>query len=271
MAVLDPSASDHPGKQHRPDDRFRGRNAVGDHVRPSRPGDGRLVDGFPYWLSVAVIGIGGILGVMYSVPLRRALVTGTDLPYPEGVAAAEVLKVGAGIGGAEENRRGLVMIVWSSIASAGYSLLPDGLSPRMPRRASASARARRGLGQPFDGADRRRPLVGLAVGIAMFVGLVISWAYLVPHYTRSRERSRRHRPRRFRRRRVRQQGPFHRRRDDRRRRDLDFAQDHRPDRRAESAARSPQTASARPGAAKRCRSPSATSRSASSPPPSSSR
>ena len=71
--------------------------------------------GFPYWLSVAVIGIGGILGVMYSVPLRRALVTGTDLPYPEGVAAAEVLKVGAGVGGAEENRRGLVMIVWSSI------------------------------------------------------------------------------------------------------------------------------------------------------------
>jgi putative OPT family oligopeptide transporter len=57
--------------------------------------------GFPYWLSVAVIGIGGILGVMYSVPLRRALVTGTDLPYPEGVAAAEVLKVGSGVGGAD--------------------------------------------------------------------------------------------------------------------------------------------------------------------------
>src|SRR6187401_398469 len=79
--------------------------------------------GFPYWLSVAVIGIGGILGVMYSVPLRRALVTGSDLPYPEGVAAAEVLKVGTGVGGAEENRRGLLMIVWSSIASAGFSLL----------------------------------------------------------------------------------------------------------------------------------------------------
>ena len=55
--------------------------------------------GFPYWLSVAVIAIGGILGVMYSVPLRRALVTGTDLPFPEGVAAAEVLKVGTGAGG----------------------------------------------------------------------------------------------------------------------------------------------------------------------------
>ena len=55
---------------------------------------------FPYWLSVAVIGLGGILGVMYSVPLRRALVTGSDLPYPEGLAAAEVLKVGSGVGGA---------------------------------------------------------------------------------------------------------------------------------------------------------------------------
>src|ERR687890_1498491 len=77
--------------------------------------------GFPYWLSVAVIAIGGILGVMYSVPLRRAMVTGTDLPYPEGVAAAEVLKVGAGVGGEEENRRGLKMIIMSSVVSAGYA------------------------------------------------------------------------------------------------------------------------------------------------------
>ena len=57
--------------------------------------------GFPYWTTVAVCVIGGTLGVMYSVPLRRALVTGSDLPYPEGVAAAEVLKVGE----ATERRR----------------------------------------------------------------------------------------------------------------------------------------------------------------------
>jgi putative OPT family oligopeptide transporter len=43
--------------------------------------------GFPYGTTVAVCVIGGTLGVMYSVPLRRALVTGSDLPYPEGVAA----------------------------------------------------------------------------------------------------------------------------------------------------------------------------------------
>lgn len=51
--------------------------------------------GFPYWTTVAVCITGGVLGVMFSVPLRRALVTGSDLPYPEGVAAAEVLKVGS--------------------------------------------------------------------------------------------------------------------------------------------------------------------------------
>ena len=50
--------------------------------------------GFPYWLSVAVIAIGGILGVMYSVPLRRALIVDQGLAFPEGKAAAEVLKTG---------------------------------------------------------------------------------------------------------------------------------------------------------------------------------
>ena len=42
--------------------------------------------GFPYWASFLICALGGILGVMYSIPLRRALVTQSDLPYPEGVA-----------------------------------------------------------------------------------------------------------------------------------------------------------------------------------------
>ena len=42
--------------------------------------------GFPYWTTVAVTAIGGILGVMFSVPLRRALVVDMPLPYPEGAA-----------------------------------------------------------------------------------------------------------------------------------------------------------------------------------------
>src|SRR5215210_2577743 len=51
--------------------------------------------GFPYWITAAVTAVGGILGVMFSVPLRRALVVDSPLPYPEGRAAAEVLQVGS--------------------------------------------------------------------------------------------------------------------------------------------------------------------------------
>ena len=68
--------------------------------------------GFPFGESFGICVIGGVLGVMYSVPLRRALVTGSDLPYPEGVAAAEVLKVGTGAGtAAERNRAGLLALL----------------------------------------------------------------------------------------------------------------------------------------------------------------
>ena len=141
--------------------------------------------GFPYWLSVAVIGIGGILGVMYSVPLRRALVTGTDLPYPEGVAAAEVLKVGSGVGGAEENRRGLALIGGSTLVAAAYfmiaktRLLTDTAS-RIFRVGSGASGMSASLSMALIGVGH---LVGVAVGLAMVIGLIISWAFIVPHWT----------------------------------------------------------------------------------------
>ena len=141
--------------------------------------------GFPFWLSVAVIGLGGILGVMYSVPLRRALVTGSDLPYPEGVAAAEVLKVGAGVGGVEENKRGLAAIMLSSLVSAAYAILAQTkivaaeAARSFPFGAGATT-ATTSLSMALIGVGH---LVGLAVGIAMFVGLLISWFVLVPWQT----------------------------------------------------------------------------------------
>ena len=50
---------------------------------------------FPFWISFWICALGGILGVMYSIPLRRALVTTSDLPYPEGVACAKCSRSGA--------------------------------------------------------------------------------------------------------------------------------------------------------------------------------
>lgn len=141
--------------------------------------------GFPYWITVAVCAVGGILGVMYSIPLRRALVTGSDLPYPEGVAAAEVLKVGERTEGAEDNRTGLRVITFGALVSAAFALLAN----LKVLANSITAYFRVGAGGSMFGASLSFALigvghlVGMTVGIAMLVGLVISFGILLPFRT----------------------------------------------------------------------------------------
>src|SRR6202171_1970594 len=84
--------------------------------------------GFPFWISFLICALGGILGVMYSIPLRRALVTNSDLPYPEGVACAEVLKIGSSgdkehAADIEPSRAGLLAVVWGAIVSAVFAVV----------------------------------------------------------------------------------------------------------------------------------------------------
>ncbi|SEW41588.1 putative oligopeptide transporter, OPT family [Austwickia chelonae] len=141
--------------------------------------------GVPYWTTVAVCAVGGILGVMYSIPLRRALVTGSDLPYPEGVAAAEVLRVGDTSAGAEENARGLQVIIIGAVASAGLSLLA---SFKVVSSSIASA-FRVGSGGTMFGMSLSVALigvghlVGITVGVAMVVGVVIAYGVLLPVFS----------------------------------------------------------------------------------------
>ena len=147
--------------------------------------------GFPYWTSATICALGGILGVMYSIPLRRALVTQSDLPYPEGVACAEVLKVGggaeAGEAAIEDARAGLLAVVWGSIISGVFALI-------VATRVFASDLVHyfrvgtRGAVSGFDllfsfalfGIGH---LIGLWVGVAMGVGALIAWGWGVPHYS----------------------------------------------------------------------------------------
>jgi putative OPT family oligopeptide transporter len=49
---------------------------------------------FNYLQTALITIIGGVLGVMFSVPLRQNMVVKENLPYPEGLATAEVLKAG---------------------------------------------------------------------------------------------------------------------------------------------------------------------------------
>jgi putative OPT family oligopeptide transporter len=146
---------------------------------------------FPFWPTFGVCAIGGVLGVMYTIPLRRAMVTTSDLPYPEGVAAAEVLKVGEAsresVTGqaAQENHAGLVAVVGGTIASAVFALI-------VAMRVFAGEIAQffrvgigaTGIGTSFSlalvGAGH---LIGLSVGFAMLAGLVIAWGIATPILT----------------------------------------------------------------------------------------
>ena len=138
--------------------------------------------GFPYWTTVAVCAIGGILGVMYSIPLRRALVTTSDLPYPEGIAAAEVLKVGDSEKGSSHNRLGMRAIVVGGLASAGFSLLTN----LKIAAAEVTAALKAGPFATWIGAGASMGLlgvghlVGLSVGISMVVGVALSFGVLLP-------------------------------------------------------------------------------------------
>jgi putative OPT family oligopeptide transporter len=142
--------------------------------------------GFPYWITMAATGLGGILGVMFSVPLRRALVVNSDLPYPEGVAAAEVLLVGEHARhGNEESGEGMAAITVNAIASAAFfalsqtRLVVDEAAVYF-RMGASSTGVSSSLSMALFGVGH---LVGISVGMAMFAGIVISWGVLVPLLT----------------------------------------------------------------------------------------
>ena len=142
--------------------------------------------GFPYLLTAGITMTGGILGVMFSVPLRRALVVDTDLPYPEGRAAAEVLMVGAGSrAGEAESTRGLRLIVVNALVSAGFAVLTQtklvvAEAAHFFRAGAGATAISGGLSFALIGAGH---LVGLSVGLAMFAGVVIGWWIALPILT----------------------------------------------------------------------------------------
>ncbi len=140
----------------------------------------------PFWPTFGACAIGGVLGVMYTMPLRRALVSQSDLPYPEGVAAAEVLKVGTqSRAGAQEGKAGLWAVIWGSVASAVFAFL--GAAKLVA--AEVAHFVKFGNGATGLGASSSLALVGaghlmgIAVGMAMLLGLVIAWGILVPLLT----------------------------------------------------------------------------------------
>ena len=144
-------------------------------------------NGFPFWITFGICATGGVLGVMYTIPLRRALVTDSDLPYPEGVACAEVLKVGGGDEAGEADKGGLLAVIAGTVVSAVFAVV---VATKL-FAASVSQYFHIGDRGSASGYDFNLSfallavghLVGLWVGLAMLLGALIAWGWAVPHYT----------------------------------------------------------------------------------------
>ena len=137
--------------------------------------------GFEFWQSLLVSACGGCLGVLFTIPLRRAMVVHSDLAYPEGVAAAEILKVGSSSQGSglKEILSGSAVAGVVALLSSGFHVLSIGFSMWF-RVGRGMTQFPIGYSTALVGAGY---LIGIASGLAMLVGILFAWAGFVPYFT----------------------------------------------------------------------------------------
>ncbi len=145
---------------------------------------------FPFWQTLAICAAGGMLGVMFSIPLRHLMVVKSPLPYPEGVAAAEILRVGSsartqeasGVAaptGMSHILAGGGVAALFSFAASGLRVLGDAVNGWWSL-GGAVLRLPMGFSLALLGAGY---LIGIVAGLAMLTGLVIAWGVAVPALT----------------------------------------------------------------------------------------
>ena len=137
---------------------------------------------FPFWQTMLICAAGGTLGVLFTIPLRRAMVVNSDLPYPEGVAAAEILKAG----NHEEGDSGVKDIAYGGIFAAtvafftnGLRVVADGASAWVSN-GKAMFQLPMGFSLALVGAGY---LIGIVGGLAMLLGVALTWGVAVPYFT----------------------------------------------------------------------------------------
>jgi len=132
---------------------------------------------FDYWEATVIAGLGGLLGVLFTVPLRRALVVEAELAFPEGVATAQVLEVG-NRGGA-----GAGPIVTGGLLGAAYKLGQTGLGLWT---GSLEVAGRVGGTVAYFGTSLAPALVavgyivGINIAVLVFLGGALNWWVAVP-------------------------------------------------------------------------------------------
>jgi putative OPT family oligopeptide transporter len=135
---------------------------------------------FDYWWTFAIVGLGGLLGVLFSVPLRRTLIIEQKLKFPEGVAAAEVLKVGANPG-AGAKVLGVASIVGGlfKLITSGFALLPETFVAKGFVGERGIAFFSYGFSPALLGVGY---IVGLNVSVLIAAGGLFSWWLAIPLY-----------------------------------------------------------------------------------------
>lgn len=147
--------------------------------------------GFPFWQTTILCIAGGILGVIFTIPLRYAMVVNSDLPYPEGVAAAEILRAGEqdtsdDTPAQSDASTGAKDIVIGGALSGIVAFLTGGLRVLADsagywfKAGSAITQLPMGFSLALLGAGY---LVGVAGGIAILLGIIIAWGAAVPILT----------------------------------------------------------------------------------------
>jgi len=135
---------------------------------------------FNYGWVFTIAALGGVLGVLFSVPLRRSLICEQGLAFPEGKAAAEVLRAG-------ENPAQGIKVLGSAALGGALMKLAAGSGLRIIPDAAALA-GKVGGGLFYLGTDLSPALlgvgyiVGLNIGIVIVAGGLISWDIVIPIY-----------------------------------------------------------------------------------------
>lgn len=138
-------------------------------------------DDYKYSWVLAIAGLGGVLGVFFSVPLRRSLIVDQQLAFPEGKAAAEVLKTGENPSLGVKILAGAAVLggVAKLLAASGLRLIPD----------TAAAAGYFGKAIGYVGTNLSPALlgvgyiVGLNIGIVVVAGGILSWSIAIPIYS----------------------------------------------------------------------------------------
>ena len=141
---------------------------------------------FPFWQTMLICAAGGTLGVLFTIPLRRAMVVNSDLPYPEGVAAAEILKAGNNSdadSGVKDIAYGGIFASVVAFLTNGLRLIADGASAWFTGPGGkAIFQLPMGFSLALLGAGY---LIGIVGGIAILLGTFFAWGLEVPFFTMS--------------------------------------------------------------------------------------